>query len=115
MSSAEAADWVLYGRMFADGYYDRSNIKYLQNNCARIWTKSVYPMFNGEYESKVIIAQMELFCDKSEWRFLEIYRYNSKGKFLSDVREPGERVPVSGPEMEKLFQAVCTERLLSTH
>lgn len=110
INRAESANWVLYTKILADGYYDRSRIEYLPNERVKIWTKSIYPWLRGEFAPNVMISSMELDCDKSEWRLLEIYRYNENGKLLSEVKEPSQRVPVDGPEMKQLFRTLCTER-----
>jgi hypothetical protein len=110
INSAESADWVLYTKSLADGYYDRSRIEYLPNERIKIWSKGVYPWLRGENAPNVILSLMELDCSKSEWRFLTIYRYNERGKLLSEVKEPSQRVPVGDPDLENLFRILCTER-----
>jgi len=124
-STAEGADWILYGESSSGTYYyDKQGMTQLSGNIRQVWIRNVLtsvgvknltkksPAVKDAGKIRINMLLTEVDCSAKQFRILKGTSYDSSGHKITsfDYIKAGEakwEVIIAGSSTEMLSKALC--------
>ena len=120
VSVSHSAEWEFYAITFNEIlYYDKANIKRMEDNKVRFWCKNIYSDEGKESKIKALgdrykdvesrIDLLQIDCNEKKFGILQLTYYDSKGSVIysEDYSTGEERFIVPDSLLDTLYKIVC--------